>query len=266
MSAVAIDKAEAVLAANPNVVAAWAFGSAKGGCVHAGSDLDIGVFFRRKPGLDETTDLLLRLREAVRFEDIDLVVLNEATSLLRFEAISGRPIYCRDPDERAAFVSLAAREYEDDMALFCAGVAPGGPNRTMSLGTSRSRRRSFDPPSVISMPRPVAAALQRTAFVQFHFAARVGRFIKCFDDFQRLDGVCAADHRQTLVENVVGDLGHIIAAERTAVAGWLGNVKGIVFRVPAPNRRSLLQTKSDCRVSSKAGEKLKQPSVPRTAR
>jgi hypothetical protein len=34
-----------------------------------------------------------------------------------FEAISGRPIYCRDHGRRAEFASLTAREYEDEMAL-----------------------------------------------------------------------------------------------------------------------------------------------------
>jgi len=122
MQAVAIEQAETVLAANPNVVAAWAFGSAKDGSVGPGSDLDIGVLFRSKPGLDELTDLLLRLQRALRFEEIDLVVLNGASSLLRFAAVSGRPIYCRDANQRAAFVSLSAREYEDDMAFFQRGL------------------------------------------------------------------------------------------------------------------------------------------------
>jgi hypothetical protein len=35
---------------------------------------------------------------------------------LRFEAVSGRPVYVTDRVCRAAFVSSAAREYEDEMA------------------------------------------------------------------------------------------------------------------------------------------------------
>jgi len=122
MQTVALEKAEAVLAASANVVAAWAFGSSQDGSVCPGSDLDIGALFRRKPGLDELGDLLLRLQRALGFEEIDLVVLNGASSLLRFEAVSGRPVYCRDPNQRAAFVSLSAREYEDDVALFERGL------------------------------------------------------------------------------------------------------------------------------------------------
>ncbi len=109
MQAVAIEKAETVLAADANVVAAWVFGSAQDGSVRPGSDLDIGVLFRSKPVLDELTDLLLGLQRALNFEGVDLVVLNGASSILRFEAISGHAIYCRDANERAEFVSLSAR-------------------------------------------------------------------------------------------------------------------------------------------------------------
>ena len=128
MPAVAVEKAEAVLAADPNVVAAWAFGSAKDGFVGPDSDLDIGVFFRRKPGLDDLTDLLLKLQGALQFGDIDLVVLNGASSLLRFEAVSGRPIYCRDASERAAFVSLAGANTRTTWPS-SSGACAGGPKR-----------------------------------------------------------------------------------------------------------------------------------------
>ena len=122
MQVVAVENAGTVLAACPNVVAAWAFGSAKDGSVRPGSDLDIGVLFRSKPGLDELTDLLLALQQTFDFEKIDLSVLNDASSVLRFEAVSGRPLYCRDAGQRAIFVSLAARQYEDDMAFFERGL------------------------------------------------------------------------------------------------------------------------------------------------
>lgn len=52
----------------------------------------------------------------VDFDEIDLVVLNQASPILRFEAVSGLPVYTSDMEARATFVSLTAREYEDEMA------------------------------------------------------------------------------------------------------------------------------------------------------
>ena len=99
-----------------NVVAAWIFGSAVGGNVRPGGDIDVGVFFGKNPLLDELADLRDCLQNALAYDDIDLVVLNEASPTLRFEAVSGRPVYVTDLEHRSAFVSLTAREYEDEMA------------------------------------------------------------------------------------------------------------------------------------------------------
>ncbi len=117
MCNVNLDKVAHVLACMPKVLAAWVFGSAQEGHIHAGSDLDIGVLFGAPPALDELADLRADLQEAVQFDNIDLVVLNAASPILRFEAVSGRLLFCRDAARRAAFVSLTAREYEESMAM-----------------------------------------------------------------------------------------------------------------------------------------------------
>jgi hypothetical protein len=117
MSSVEWQRLEQVLAAAPRVVAAWVFGSAQSGEIKEGSDLDIGVLFDSKPSFDEQLDLLGKLQRALQIEQIDLVTLNEANPILRFEAISGRAVFCRDPGRRAEFASLTAREYEDEMAM-----------------------------------------------------------------------------------------------------------------------------------------------------
>jgi hypothetical protein len=77
----------------------------------------IGVLFGVPPTLDELADLRADLQEAVQFDNIDLVVLNAAAPILRFEAVSGRLLFCRNASRRAAFVSLTAREYEESMAM-----------------------------------------------------------------------------------------------------------------------------------------------------
>ncbi len=117
MSSVDWQRLEQVLAAAPAVLAAWVFGSAQKGQIRPGGDLDIGVLFVSKPSFDEQLDLLGNLQQALQFEDIDLVPLNEANPILRFEAISGRAVFCRDAGRRAEFASLTAREYEDEMAM-----------------------------------------------------------------------------------------------------------------------------------------------------
>jgi predicted nucleotidyltransferase len=104
-----------VLAAHESIIAAWAFGSAQKGQLGPESDLDIGVLFRDTPSFEEWASLRASLQQALQFEEVDLVTLNEANPILRFEAVSGRSIFCRDTGHRAAFVSLAAREYEDEI-------------------------------------------------------------------------------------------------------------------------------------------------------
>ena len=110
-------RAADVLAAAEGVVAAWIFGSAQLGRAGPASDLDIGVLFEEVPSLRQRAELRAGLQQALDFDDIDLLVLNEAGPIARFEAISGRAVWCQDRDRRAAFVSLSAREYEDEMAL-----------------------------------------------------------------------------------------------------------------------------------------------------
>ena len=103
------------------VLAAWLFGSSQDGVVRPGSDVDIAVLSDSLPSLEERLELQSHLAHATQ-EEVDLVWLNGASSVLRFEALQGRPLYCRDPERRAEFASLAAREYEDDMALAQRGL------------------------------------------------------------------------------------------------------------------------------------------------
>ncbi len=122
MSSVDWQLAGQVCEATPGVIAAWAFGSARDGEIRPGGDVDVAVLFDRSPSLDERVELLIHLQRALQFEAIDLVVLNGASPITRFEAVSGRPIFTRDASQRAEFVSLTAREYEDEMALLMWGL------------------------------------------------------------------------------------------------------------------------------------------------
>jgi predicted nucleotidyltransferase len=113
---------ESVHARTSDLIAAWVFVSGQTGHVGPSSDLDIALFFGEKPSLDRLADLRATLQEALHFDDIDLVILNQASPITRFEAVSGRPVYTRDASARAGFVSLTAREYEDGMAFLQQGL------------------------------------------------------------------------------------------------------------------------------------------------
>lgn len=123
MSRVEWGLAAQVLSTCPRVVAAWAFGSARGGDVRPGGDVDVGVLFSGEASLDELAELRADLQQRLRQDDVDLVILNRASSILSFEALSGRLIFCRDEAATAAFASLTAREYEDDVAFLRQGLA-----------------------------------------------------------------------------------------------------------------------------------------------
>ncbi len=101
----------------PGIVGGWLFGSARQGDIRVGGDVDIGVLFAVKPGLDALAECRARLQMALGFDDIDLVSLNDASPILRFEALCGTRIHCADEDRCAEFASLTAREYEDEMAM-----------------------------------------------------------------------------------------------------------------------------------------------------
>ena len=112
----------AALADVPSVVCAWLFGSSKVGIAQPGSDIDIGVLFSHTPDLTEMLLVVGLLEDSFGVGQVDLVVLNDAAPVLRFEAISGRRIFCRDEAQFAAFFSLTAREYEEAMAYLARGL------------------------------------------------------------------------------------------------------------------------------------------------
>lgn len=120
--------AETVWQSAPAVIAAWAFGSARDGQVRSGGDVDVGILTAEPLSLDDRLSLVIELQAAWGYGDVDLVVLNDANPILRFEAVSGRRLFCRDVAAMAAFVSLTAREYEDEMAQWQRALASSREN------------------------------------------------------------------------------------------------------------------------------------------
>lgn len=111
------DQISRLLATVPEIIAAWGFGSAQSGSIQPGSDLDIGILWSEPPTLARLADLRADSQATLQVDDIDLVSLNQASPVVRFEAVCGRLIFSRCTAQRVAFVSLTAREYEDSMAM-----------------------------------------------------------------------------------------------------------------------------------------------------
>ncbi len=111
-----MDALAAALATDPRVVLAVVFGSAKDGTVRNGADVDVGVLLSPAPTPLEFyafyQDMAGRLGG---IDELDLIDLSRAGSVLAFEALCGRRLVVRDAEAAATFASLTARQYEDDM-------------------------------------------------------------------------------------------------------------------------------------------------------
>lgn len=120
---------EETLAADPSVIAGWLFGSAQEGRIRPGGDIDVAILFDEKPDWDRLADLRAALQDALDFDNVDMVILHDASPITRFEAVSGKLIFCRSRSQMAEFVSLTAREYEDEMAMLRKALRYPRPSR-----------------------------------------------------------------------------------------------------------------------------------------
>ena len=110
------------LDAQDEVLLAYLFGSYATGQEHPLSDVDIGVLLsERVPHekyLDVQVHLIVALPSLVGAEDVDVVILNEATPLLNYEVIrTGKRLFVRDEPSRIAFEVKTMREYFDTAYL-----------------------------------------------------------------------------------------------------------------------------------------------------
>jgi predicted nucleotidyltransferase len=117
----ALDRLAAALD-REGVVAAKLIGSQGRGNPGPLSDIDVGVWYQR--GLDSAARLQLRLdlthaaAHALGTEEVDVVLLNDATPLMRHRAIrDGRRLLERDPKARVRLEARALLEYLDTKPL-----------------------------------------------------------------------------------------------------------------------------------------------------
>lgn len=103
------------LEAMPGLAAIVLFGSAVRGRLRPDSDVDVATLFEHEaiPGVEERLALRQRLEEAVQ-RDVDLIVLNDAPTILAFQALRyGRLIACPRPRIYHEFVMRLVTEYAD---------------------------------------------------------------------------------------------------------------------------------------------------------
>lgn len=99
-----------------NIAAAFLFGSSQNGVVDDGSDVDIAILFNEKENIEYKFKLSADLSENVNVDDIDMITLNNADTILAFEAISGKLLCNNNIEKTVDFISYTSRVYEDVMA------------------------------------------------------------------------------------------------------------------------------------------------------
>lgn len=101
-----------------SVKLAYLFGSQAKGTADKKSDFDIAVLFEEGDGQPDFFDKGVYLKEALRDyfpNEVDIVALNEANSLLKYEVISnGQLLYTADEKFRLDFEVLSITKYIDD--------------------------------------------------------------------------------------------------------------------------------------------------------
>lgn len=98
------------------IIFALLHGSASGGEVKPGSDIDLALYLSGKPDWELYNDVMAVVSSVAADAECDIGILNHAEPVYRFEALKGRLLFCRDMEVYLSFFSLAAREYETQMA------------------------------------------------------------------------------------------------------------------------------------------------------
>ena len=106
---------------NQSVSLFYLFGSQASGATSPLSDVDCAVLFA--PGVpaktygDRQIRLIAEISRRLRRDDIDLVVLNAANPVVRFNVLAGEPLYMKSDEERIDFEVKTRREYFDTQRI-----------------------------------------------------------------------------------------------------------------------------------------------------
>jgi len=95
------------------IVFAYVFGSYVSGKLRNDSDIDIAIYLNNQMSTDEYLDLKMKLTTASKRE-VDLIILNSATPLLKFEIYKKHILlFTRDEIEESNFKVKTLFEYND---------------------------------------------------------------------------------------------------------------------------------------------------------
>lgn len=113
-----IERAKNILSMDDNVEFAYLFGSAATGKAGPLSDIDIAVYLA-DAGFSHgyRLDILGRLARALGTENLDVLMLNEAPTVMRFEVIRNGVILKENAATRVPFEALVLQEYLDTLHL-----------------------------------------------------------------------------------------------------------------------------------------------------
>mgnify|MGYP001603310720 CR=1 FL=1 len=106
------------LKSHKEILFSYLFGSQATGKARRESDVDIAVYLSKKIGSDQTLDWRLRLMAELSpvlgTDKVDVVILNEAPLVLRYEIVSkGKLLVNRDAKREMAFKLWTLDEYFD---------------------------------------------------------------------------------------------------------------------------------------------------------
>ncbi len=91
-----INKLKNVLQKHKSIVFSVLFGSAQDGkLVKHGSDIDIGIYLSTPPTVDILAEIIGLCQDSLKYDNIDISILNTNDPILAFEAISGKLLTCR---------------------------------------------------------------------------------------------------------------------------------------------------------------------------
>jgi predicted nucleotidyltransferase len=113
MSAFDPTRLEPVFAADARVRFAYVFGSVAEGTDRPSSDVDLAVSVYPRGTLLDDARLHDALADALGREDVDLVVLEDASLWLAYRVVAGRTVFSRDDVARVRHRAAVEREFLD---------------------------------------------------------------------------------------------------------------------------------------------------------
>jgi uncharacterized protein len=111
-----------MLDGDKDVVVVYLFGSYAKDNISPLSDIDIAILLdpqtRSEDYFDKQLDLMDKISSVLHTDEVDVVILNQAPSLLAYQVIKYRKVlFCRDESKRVSFEANAIDRYLDEKPM-----------------------------------------------------------------------------------------------------------------------------------------------------